>query len=281
MGMTGLHSLLNRISPDWGLGRLFYCLMKLRAQGKKGEGATGALSGTLSASGGSSHLLQGRVATDLKIFLVKGMPRRSSPMTVKVVACLLLAFTGYQWFGAGLIAFKAWLAPILIEHAWKQDTHVDIRVNTSLASAPTKPWPWADTYPHAKLTWLRSDGLDMKSQGYRYVLKGTDMAALAFGPVQLETEGADVLFGHRETHFNMLKDIQKGDHLTLEGRSGHVQTYKVKDIWIAHMDEMYVPAAGGAVKSLMLVTCYPFDAITIPGNEPEERYIVLAKPWVE
>ncbi|UTW56104.1 sortase domain-bontaining protein [Kordiimonas sp. SCSIO 12610] len=211
------------------------------------------------------------------------------PMTFKLVLVLLIGFTGYQWFGAGLIAFKAWLAPILIEHAWERD-RADAADIGPLATTPTKPWPWADTYPEAKLTLLKSpglykskglnksEGLDRTEVAHRFVLKGTDMAALAFGPVRLEGTGADILFGHRETHFRMLQDIQKGDVLKMENREGRVQAYEVKDIWVTHMDEMYAPNVSEGGKGLMLVTCYPFDGISSPGNMPTDRYIVWAEP---
>jgi sortase A len=277
MGKSGLCSLLNRIvSLDWGLGPMGKPVPT--AKGKERVGATGAPP-PLPSHGKS-----------------KTPPRniRQTPMTFKVVFVLLLAFTGYQWFGAGLIAFKAWLAPILIEHAWETDRKTDGKTGGKTngeadiadgpMGVPTKPWPWADTYPSAKLTLLKPDGLYMQETASRYVLNGTDMAALAFGPVRLEGEGADILFGHRETHFRILKDIEKDDHLRLMARDGQSQTYVVKDIWVAHMNEMYAPTLSASIgdgdvgaksdRGLMLVTCYPFDGITAP----DQRFVVWAEP---
>jgi hypothetical protein len=104
--------------------------------------------------------------------------------------CLLLA-GGQQLAAAGVIKAKAWLAPVLIERAWEE----------SLAkSGPVPPWPWADTWPVARLQ-VPAAGVNL------LVLAGDSGNALAFGPgharasAQPGQSGTVVIGGHRDTHF--------------------------------------------------------------------------------
>ena len=80
---------------------------------------------------------------------------------------LLILLALQQLGNAGLIKAKAGLAPLMLAKAWEQ----------SLASQgrPVKPWPWADTWPVAKLQ-VPSMGIS------QFVLAGDTGNALAFGP---------------------------------------------------------------------------------------------------
>ena len=67
---------------------------------------------------------------------------RREPTMLKLIAAGLTAVAIWQLGSAALIHAKALLAPMLIERAWEK----------SLAEHATiKPWPWADTWPVAKL----------------------------------------------------------------------------------------------------------------------------------
>lgn len=61
----------------------------------------------------------------------------------QLLLLLLVLGAGQQLGAAGLIKAKAWLAPVLIERAWAQ--------SLGLGGMPVKPWPWADTWPVARL----------------------------------------------------------------------------------------------------------------------------------
>ena len=58
------------------------------------------------------------------------------------LALLLLALGLWQLGGAAVIHGKAWLAQRLLERAWAV---------TLAGGGPVKPWPWADTWPVARL----------------------------------------------------------------------------------------------------------------------------------
>lgn len=157
------------------------------------------------------------------------------------------------------IQLKAALAQQLIASAW------------NAPAAGAKPWPWADTHPVARLQ-LPARGVDL------YVLAGGQGNALAFGPghdtsSSLPGEGGvTVIGGHRDTHFDFLEVVEAGDELLLTGKDGRPWRYQVTDTRIADIRRGPLRAAGDG---LLLVTCFPFDAIN-PGGPL--RYVVSARP---
>ena len=181
------------------------------------------------------------------------------------LALLLLLVGVQQLAGAALIQAKAWLAPRLIERSWQQTL---VR-----GGKPTKPWPWADTWPVARLLAPR--------QGVRrMVLAGDSGHALAFGPghamasAMPGSKGLAVIGGHRDTHFAFLRSLRQGDLLQLELPNGELRSYRVEQVRIVDSRRESVPAQRGEER-LLLVTCYPFDALS-PGGPL--RFTVSAKP---
>jgi len=171
---------------------------------------------------------------------------------------------GFWQFGQGAyIPAKAWLAQELMQQAW-------IRVNAGEDRAT--PWPWADTWPVARLT-AKSRNADL------IVLAGGSGRTLAFGPGHLSASalpgetGNTVIAGHRDTHFAFLQDVEVGELIGIESTKGVRHTYEVIGIDI-------VDARKGSVlldtnlAVLTLVTCYPFDALEAGGPL---RYVVTAR----
>jgi sortase A len=181
-----------------------------------------------------------------------------------LVLCLLLVGL-QQLAGAGMIKAKAWLAPVLIEQAW-QDTltagHVGVR-----------PWPWADTWPVARLR-APEQGVDL------LVLAGDSGNALAFGPGHASASvapggpGLAVIGGHRDTHFAFLQALELGDTLQLQLPGGKLRQYHVDGRRVVNAQRESLSADKGQ-ETLMLVTCYPLDALR-PGGPL--RYVVTAVP---
>jgi len=182
-----------------------------------------------------------------------------------------------QLGSAGVIQAKANLAPLLIERAWER---------TQLASGkPVKPWSWADTWPVARLS-VPTLAID------QLVLAGDTGNALAFGPghalgsADLGSAGVAVIGGHRDTHFSFLKDLSVGEYLVLELPSGEKRSYRIAHTAIVDSrDDQLVgeeglsgerfqyPPLQSSTERLMLVTCYPFDALRAGGPL---RYVVTA-----
>ena len=170
-------------------------------------------------------------------------------------------------FGLGLhgawIPLKAELAQWLLRDAWA--------AARAGAVAP-KPWPWADTFPVARIEMAR---LDVN----QIVLAGDDGRTLAFGPGWAPASSApgqgghSVISGHRDTHFAWLQGLRRGDVLRVEDRHG-VRGYRVSETRVVDSrDTRIVLDAAG--EQLTLVTCWPFDAWQAGGPE---RYVVTAVP---
>jgi sortase A len=179
-----------------------------------------------------------------------------------LVACLLCL--GFWQLGQGAyIPAKAWMAQELMQRAWIRGAEGDVR---------SVPWPWADTWPVARLS-ARSGEVEL------IVLAGGSGRTLAFGPGHLSASalpgenGNTVIAGHRDTHFSFLRDIEIGESLVIETVGGVKHLYKVVGLdvidsrrgsLLLDTDEPY----------LSLVTCYPFEALD-PGGPM--RYVVTAK----
>lgn len=179
-----------------------------------------------------------------------------------VVACLLCL--GFWQLGQGAyIPAKAWLAQELMVRAWVRTQEDDDRY---------VPWPWADTWPVARLT-AQSGKINL------IVLAGGSGRTLAFGPGHLSASalpgdtGNSVIAGHRDTHFRFLRDIEVGESLSIERIGGGRHFYEVTgiDIVDARRGSLLLDTDASV---LSLVTCYPFDAVEAGGPL---RYVVTAK----
>ncbi|PWU04425.1 MAG: class D sortase [Terriglobia bacterium] len=110
-----------------------------------------------------------------------------------------------------------------------------------------------------------------------YVIEGDDTKDLRRGPGHLPGtampggKGNCVIAGHRDTHFRVLKDIQKGDDIVLETRDGEF-LYRVKSTQIVPPQNTE-PIQPTHEAVLNLITCYPFYYV---GNAPK-RFIVKAE----
>ena len=179
-----------------------------------------------------------------------------------VISALMLGGTLSLAHGAWMPA-KARLAQVLLDHAW----HETLRSGDS-----AKPWPWADSWPVARLS-VPSHKTSM------IVLAGANGAALAFGPGHLTTSAPpgvsdnSVIAGHRDTHFAFLKALKPGDALQLQAPDGVVHRYKVIDARVVHETDTRVLQPSQSAM-LTLITCYPFDAV-VPGGPL--RYVVRAR----
>ncbi|NMM44618.1 sortase [Rhodospirillaceae bacterium KN72] len=191
---------------------------------------------------------------------------RLSRRRAVVFASGMLAAVGLWQIGeTGMILGKAWLAPILIEDAWTARREAAISADGEVAGA-YKPWPWADTEPVARLVFPR--------QGVsRIALSGATGRNMAFGPTLSENAPLPAFFGHRDTHFALLAGIAAGDPILWEHPDGTVREYRVSETAVMRKDRIQVPV-GDQTDRIVLVTCYPFDALTAGGDD---RFVVLAE----
>ena len=177
---------------------------------------------------------------------------------------LLLVVAGLLSVGHGLwIEAKAVLAQVLLDRAWTQ-----ARAN----GAAVKPWPWADTWPVARIEAPRIGARAV-------VLSGVGGEALAFGPGHMAGTpppggpGTSIIAGHRDTHFRFLQELRVGDELIVEIAGGRTVRFVVVETGVVDARASGLDPDGPP--RLALVTCWPFDAVA-PGGA--ERYVVLAEP---
>lgn len=176
----------------------------------------------------------------------------------------LLLLLGLWQLGEGAwIHAKARLAQVLLEDSWAR---------TLAGERQVKPWPWADTWPVARLV-APAQGEDL------IVLAGGGGRTLAFGPGHVDgsalpgERGTSLIGGHRDTHFRFLAALAPGDELRIEDQNGTVHEFRVSSAEIVDSRTARIETAGDEPR-LILVTCYPFDAIA-PGGPM--RYIVFAE----
>lgn len=158
------------------------------------------------------------------------------------------------------IKAKAVIAQAMLQHAWEE---------TLATGKNTKAWPWADTWPVARLTMerLRIDLI---------ILEGDSGEVLAFGPGHLQasskpgSSGHCILAGHRDTAFKFLQDLKKNDVLTLQTSDGSIYRYRVSEMLTRRAEKLYLQESKAA--QLTLITCYPFNGLQ---SGADLRYIVF------
>ena len=178
------------------------------------------------------------------------------------VTAAALALFGLLLIGDALyMRAKAALAQVLLDRAFAAEIG---------AGTVVKPWPWADTWPVARVEVPRL-------KAYAIVLAGGSGQALAFGPGHLERTpnpgepGTAVYAAHRDTHFAFLSQIEAGDEIVVTRRDGATARFRVTSMQVVRWDSSDIdPAAPG--RHLALVTCWPLDSV-LPGPL---RYVVYA-----
>jgi sortase A len=192
-------------------------------------------------------------------------PSRVHPATAArafLVSAGLLGGLGLLLIGQGLwIHVKALTAQVLLDRAFA----------TTLASGhPVKPWPWADTWPVARITVPRLGETAI-------VLHGSSGQALAFGPGHVDAtpdageNGTAVYAAHRDTHFAFLGDVRIGDDIAVTRGDGARFVFRVTGTAVVRWDASGIDA-GERGRHLVLATCWPFNAVT----SGPLRYLVYA-----
>jgi sortase A len=183
---------------------------------------------------------------------------------VWISSAILFVF-GSWLIGEGLwIHIKATAAQWLLQNAWAQ---------TLTTQQPVKPWPWADTWPVGRLLVPR---LNIN----QIIMADASGESLAFGPGKVgngrfpdDDSQSRILSGHRDTHFSFLRDLQPNDTITVQTIQGHWLTYSIEGTTVVDSRVEKLPANTDEA-NLLLITCYPFDALLPDGPL---RYVVTAK----
>ena len=180
-----------------------------------------------------------------------------APAALAVAVGLALCAQGL-WIPA-----KAAIAQVLLERAFDR----------SLATGrPVKPWPWADTWPVARISFPRLRRAVI-------VLDGASGQALAFGPGHVAgtpdagERGTAVYAAHRDTHFALLGQLKAGDEIAVQRIDGRQARFRVAGGQVVRWDASGVDPHGPG-RALVLATCWPLDA----KRHGPLRYLVWARP---
>jgi len=182
----------------------------------------------------------------------------------RIAVVVTLATVGLWQLASGLyIHAKAWLAQELIESAW---------TSTLSGERQVRPWPWADTWPIARLRIPEAD-VDL------YVLADASGRSLAFGPGYWNgsaapgSVGNTIIAAHRDTHFSFLQHSTRGQEILLQTTDGREHRYRLVETRV--LDSRYEHIAVKVDRPMLtLLTCYPFDAV-LPGGPL--RYVAIAE----
>ena len=188
---------------------------------------------------------------------------RFKRFTAKLIVSSLLCL-GFWQFGQGAyIPAKAWVAQELMHRAWQK---------AEGGNQKPAPWPWADTWPVARLS-AKGGNIAL------IILEGGSGRTLAFGPGHLSISalpgqnGNSIIAGHRDTHFQFLQYMKVGEKITVDLPDGRKHLFQVTDIDVVDSRRGSLILDTDA-PTMTLVTCYPFGAMGAGGPM---RYVVSAE----
>lgn len=190
---------------------------------------------------------------------------RISSHLLTLIIIVLFCTSLWQLAAAGWIQGKAIVAQHLLDHSWQQTLDT-----TEEGTHHHKPWPWADTWPVARLIVPRL-GIE------QIVVAGDSGSSLAFAPglsfasAAPGDSGLSMISAHRDTHFRFLQALAIGDRLLLQTRD-KTTVYEISHFQVVDSDR-YTLSSQTEEDLLVLVTCYPFDAITTGGSQ---RFLAFA-----
>jgi len=181
---------------------------------------------------------------------------------LSLLMCFFFIIGTVFLMGALYIPAKAKLAQYLLEEAWQE---------SRLNHQPEPPWPWADTYPIAK---MQIPSINMEV----IILSGASGRTLAFGPGHISSSvlpgfiGNSLISAHRDTHFQDLDKLKSDDLIYIERADGKQFVFKVKEKRIIATDKETVSLNSDKAQ-LGLITCYPLQGVQ---SDPDKRFFIMA-----
>ena len=198
------------------------------------------------------------------LLFYSGLINIKSRKQLLVILSAILAIAGLIFlFLAFKIEIKANVAQYLLNNAWDK---------TIETGDEYEPWPGFDGYPILKLS-------IPKFKLQQIVLSNTSGQSLAFGPsfhpeTYLPKENKiTAISSHRDSHGYYIRDLKINDFVILEDKEDNKFTYKVKNFKIINVEDKDLQF-NKKNSQLLLITCYPFDAVISGTNL---RYIVFSE----
>ncbi|WP_347551536.1 class D sortase [Pseudalkalibacillus hwajinpoensis] len=201
--------------------------------------------------------------------------RRNISTILILVGFFVTIWSGYEWWSQKSVATfnpkKAEAVAVNWNDTKKEETLNKEVLKTSVISRSMESYNFETGEQIGELT--------IPKLGYLYpIYWGTDDETLKLGVGMYDTDYTTVpakaahtaLAGHRDTVFDGLDQLEKGDRLYL--KVGDVSyEYQIRKTWITDEHDRSVIVKKNT-PTLTLTTCYPFDFL---GSAPD-RYIIEA-----
>ena len=226
------------------------------------------------------------------------------------VAILLVILSGVISIKPLYMLGKATVAQYLLHQSWQQiqqrSKEQGFKKNKqqsqleSFQLMQVSPWPWADTYPVAKLSLLTHSGDEpiLNNEGNMMnvniessevnnqlkpiiswiILAGMTGRTMAFGPGWLEHsakpnhDGNTIISAHNDSHVAILDNVNIGDVFMLEDQQNQQQHYQINSIKIIDENDTSIYQYSD-IKMITLITCYPFK---LTNSNKDKRLVVTA-----
>jgi len=155
-----------------------------------------------------------------------------------------------------------WLANNLLHTAW---------LRTQASGRQVKPWPWASTWPLARLfvPHLNAEQIILSNTS------NNGVSSFALGHIDTSVlpgeAGNSVLYAPPQTYVNFLRRLNKGDEIVLESLYSGQWRYRVAAINVVHKTSTDL-LKSTSDRRLTVVSCYPCQ-----GEISNLRYVVIAE----
>ncbi|SHE38227.1 sortase A [Seinonella peptonophila] len=187
-----------------------------------------------------------------------------------ICGCILVVYSGYQWWGQLNIALEDPKLAQKIAKNWNDQTP-----KQSIHSVPPSSNQSEKNLHGSKVGEL----IIPRIGAILPIIEGTDPDSLEHGvgkfvgpqTVSPDQTGHVVLSGHRDTVFRKVGKLQIGDRLFVRYQ-GKIYTYQIRKTWVTNAEDLTV-IVPQKVPILTLTTCYPFNYV---GSAPD-RYIIRSE----
>tara|TARA_R110000764_G_scaffold17331_5_gene47659 strand:+ start:3215 stop:3811 length:597 start_codon:yes stop_codon:yes gene_type:complete len=179
-----------------------------------------------------------------------------------VLGCCLIILGLVGITKAGLMPIKAIIGQHYLEVAWKESLK---------SNKLSKPWKSADFYMVGELK-------VPKLKVSRVILNSVSGEAMAWsiGRVTNLNHALDkqpiILAGHRDSHMQFMSELNIGDKIELTMSDGVLKTYIISGTEVSDKPEVALSPASLGRESLILTTCWPFNAM----KSGDQRYLIFA-----
>ena len=178
------------------------------------------------------------------------------------IGCSLMFLGIFGIAKASFMPIKAIIGQHYLEAAWQESLR-----NNRLS----KPWRSADFYMIGELTVPR-----LKIS--RVILNSVSGEAMAWGIGRVTNlnnalkKQPIILAGHRDSHMQFMSELNVGDKIELTMSDGLLKTYIISGTEVSDKPEVALSTASLGRESLILTTCWPFDAM----KSGDQRYLIFA-----